>query len=81
MKHIKFKLILGFIASILISSCDTRDDYFFEHCEEPVITFFSDNDTTIDGKRFINVDIYLGDEKEIYFDFSDIYGISDNKFQ
>ena len=57
----------------ILSSCDTREDYFFEHRAEPVIALVSDNDSTIDGKRYIYAELSWGDTIEIDYQFIDSY--------
>lgn len=65
----------------LLSSCDTRDDYYYEHCDEPIVNFnWNKNDTTMDEEhsKFIIVDLNWGEEADIDFSFVDQYGeISD----
>lgn len=60
--------------SLFVLSCDTRDDYFYEHSEEPIIHLQSENDTTMDGKRYICVDIHWGESIKIDYTLEDQYG-------
>ncbi len=79
MHFIKFILYVA-IGMVVLSSCDTREDYFFEHSEEPIISLVSDHDSTIDGKRYIYVELSWGDTIEIDYQFIDPYKkISDFK--
>lgn len=72
MRHNKFIVFL--LLCGIISSCDTREDYFFNHSEEPIITLNSTADSTIDGKRYIFVELSWGDTVEIDYNFDDPYG-------
>ena len=70
---IALALFLGLI--FIVSSCDTRDDYFYEHCDEPVVNFISDSDTIVDeSTKYIIVDVNWGHETEISYSFTDEYG-------
>ena len=57
----------------LLSSCDTRDDYFVNHSEAPLMTLYSDHDSTFDGKKYIVVELGWGDTVEVEYFFEDIY--------
>lgn len=74
MKKIWRKALYVFSISFCVLSCDTRDDYFFEHCEEPVIHLQSDSDTTMEGKRYICVDLHWGETVKIDYTLEDKYG-------
>jgi len=69
---IALALFLGLI--FIVSSCDTRDDYFYEHCDEPVISFVADGDSSYQGSKFIVINLKWGETKSLYFDFFDKYG-------
>ncbi|MCQ2211420.1 MAG: hypothetical protein MJZ34_14135 [Paludibacteraceae bacterium] len=73
MKFIQFICIS--VAIWLCYACDTRDDYFYDHNEEPIITLISEKDSTIDGKRYICLDLTWGDTLEIDYKFKDTKGV------
>lgn len=74
MKKFWRRTLYVFWISISVLSCDTRDDYFYEHCEEPIIHLRSDSDTTMDGKRYICVDLHWGETVKIDYTLEDKYG-------
>lgn len=57
-----------------LSACDTREDYFLAHCEEPVITLYSGNDSTLEDKRYITVQLGWDDTLAIDYSIQDQYG-------
>ena len=61
------------------ASCDTRDDYILEHCDEPVITLVNPEkwgSEEIFNQKYVAVDLCWGDSVELDFNFEDKYGIS-----
>lgn|GEM_PF-2194825 len=61
------------------ASCDTRDDYILEHCDEPVITLVNPEkwgSEEIFNQKYVAVDLSWGDSVELDFNFEDKYGIS-----
>lgn len=68
------KALCVFLFMYCVLSCDTRDDYFYEHCDEPIIHLQSDSDTTKEGKRYITVDLQWGESVAIDYVLEDKYG-------
>ena len=63
------KVLLIVIAwlSLVLTACDTRDDYFYEHCDEPTVTFTtSDSDSvTVSGKRYVQIVLNWNETKKL----------------
>ena len=76
MKSTRFLWLTAILASL--SACDTRDDYFLEHGEEPVVDMTTTNDTMNseywDGKRYRIVEVGLGKSDTLDFTITDTYG-------
>ncbi|MCQ2189308.1 MAG: hypothetical protein MJZ00_05295 [Paludibacteraceae bacterium] len=76
MKATRFLWLTAILASL--SACDTRDDYFLEHGEEPVVDMTTTNDTMNseywDGKRYRIVEVGFGKPDTLNFAISDAYG-------
>jgi len=60
--------------SSILSSCDTREDYYELFGEEPIIKLKTDNDSTIDGKKYVVINMRWGEEKDVFYEFWDKYG-------
>ncbi|MBR0503065.1 MAG: hypothetical protein IJJ77_07460 [Paludibacteraceae bacterium] len=79
MNPMKFhKTICFFILIGLCYACDTRDDYFYDHTDPPTISLVAEKDSTIDGKKYICIDVTWGDTIEIDYRFDDICGYIGN---
>lgn len=76
MKGTRILWLSAILASL--SACDTRDDYFLEHGEEPVIEMKTSNDTLNseywEGKRYRIVNVGLGRPDTLSFTITDPYG-------
>lgn len=76
MKGTRFLWLTAILASL--SACDTRDDYFLEHGEEPVVDMTTTNDTMNseywDGKRYRIVEVGFGKSDTLAFSINDAYG-------
>lgn len=64
--------------AVSLGSCDTRDDYFLEHGEEPVIKMETSSDTLggeyWEGKRYRIVEVGWGNPDTLSFSIEDPYG-------
>lgn len=75
----KLKKLL-WLSAILVpfNSCDTRDDYFLEHGEGPVIKMKTSNDTMNseywEGKKYRVIEVGMGKPDTLTFSISDPYG-------
>ena len=71
---------LGFILVLLLGmvSCDTRDDYFLEHGDAPIIEMKTSNDTLgveyWEGKRYRVIEVGFGKPDTLTFSINDPYG-------
>ena len=74
----KEKLI--WLSAILVSlnACDTRDDYFLEHGETPIIEMKTANDTMSsefwEGKKYRIIEVGFGRPDTLTFSINDPYG-------
>ncbi len=64
--------------AVSLGSCDTRDDWFLEHGEEPVIKMETSSDTLggeyWEGKRYRIVEVGWGNPDTLSFSIEDPYG-------
>lgn len=76
MKGTRFLWLTAILASL--SACDTRDDYFLEHGEEPVIEMKTSNDTMSsefwEGKKYRVIEVGMGRPDTLTFSINDPYG-------
>lgn len=63
---------------VSLSSCDTRDDFFLEHGEAPIIEMSTANDTMNsefwDGKKYRVIEVCEGKPDTLNYSFTDPYG-------
>lgn len=66
------------VVSALLASCDSRDDYFHEQGEAPVVELLKEDgqefETTSDGKQYLKVPLSFGDTARLKLKVSDPYG-------
>ena len=72
----KIYILITIIIAVAVTACDTRDDYFYEHCDEPTVTFTtSDSDSvTVSGKRYVQIVLNWNETKKVDFSLHDKYG-------
>ena len=72
------KLLWLSAIAVSLGSCDTRDDWFLEHGEEPVIKMETSSDTLggeyWEGKRYRIVEVGWGNPDTLSFSIEDPYG-------
>ncbi len=72
----KIYILITIIIAVAVTACDTRDDYFYEHCDEPTVKFIvPDSDTvTVDGQRYIRITLNWNETRTYDFSLVDKYG-------
>lgn len=76
----KQKNILARLVLLLssLNSCDTRDDYFLEHGEAPIVEMTTANDTMNsefwNGKKYRIIEVGFGKSDTLFLSINDPYG-------
>lgn len=78
-----YNLILSLLLSVAITltSCESRDDYIFEHTPAPEIILKYEGDSTYSGKNYLNVELNMGQTIEIDMEISSKYDVVEVKYE
>lgn len=79
MKSYKKAIIIGLVPLFVsLNSCDTRDDYFLEKGDAPIIDMTTTNDTMSsefwEGKKYRVIEVGFGKPDTLSFSINDPYG-------
>lgn len=68
------RLMYLLVATVVFASCDTRDDYYYEHGKTPeVVVYSGDSVMDLGEDRFVRISLDMGDKKTLKFGFVNPY--------
>lgn len=68
------RLMCLLVVVFVCASCDTRDDYYYEHGKKPVVSVYSGDSLLDSGDvRYVRISLKMGESKTLKFGFENPY--------